>query len=85
MAPEWRYGRAAAQAARCRELLAPKVELVPGDATLVAFRADEPAAVVAGLAAAGVLVREIPGTGLVRASCGWWTRDGDLERLAERL
>ena len=85
VAPEWRYERAAAQAARCRELIAPKVELVSGDATLVAFRADEPAAVVAGLAEASVLVREIPGTGLVRVSCGWWTSDGDLDRLAEAL
>ena len=77
--------RAAAKAARCRERLASRVELVPGVATLVAVRAGEPAAVVAGLAEAGVLVREIPGTGLVRASCGWWTSDGDLERLAEPL
>jgi selenocysteine lyase/cysteine desulfurase len=84
-APEWRFERAAAQAARCRELLAPEVELVAGEATLVAFRAAEPAAVVAALAAAGVLVREIPGTGLVRVACGWWTSDGDLERLAAAL
>ncbi len=29
----------------------------------------------------GVVVRELPGRNLVRASCGWWTSDGDLERL----
>jgi L-cysteine/cystine lyase len=85
VAPEWRYEHAAGQAARCRELLAPHVELVPGDATLVAFRADDPGAVVARLAEARVLVREIPGTGLVRVSCGWWTSDGDLERLVAAL
>ena len=85
VAPEWRFERAAAQAARCRELLAPKVDLVPGAATLVAFRSEEPAAAVAALAAAGVLVREIPGRGLVRVACGWWTSDDDLERLAAAL
>ena len=82
IAPEWRYERAAEQAQRCRELLAPHVELVPGDATLVSFRAEETGALVASLAAAGVVVRDLPGTGLVRASCGWWTSDADLERLA---
>ena len=40
--PDWAYERAAAMAARCRELLAPLAEVVPGDATLVAFRADDP-------------------------------------------
>ncbi len=79
--PEWRYERAAEQTALCRELLAPLVDLVEGGATLVAFRADDPPAVVARLAEAGVVVRDLPGTGLVRVSCGWWTSDGDLDRL----
>lgn len=83
--PEWAFERAAEQAARCRELLAPLAEVVPGDATLVAFRADDPPAVVAQLAEAGVVVRDLPGTGLVRASCGWWTNEDDLQRLAAAL
>jgi L-cysteine/cystine lyase len=83
--PDWRFERAAAQARRCRELLAPHVELVPGVATLVAFRADDPAALVARLAELDVAVREIPHTGLVRVSCGWWTSDGDLERLVAAI
>jgi selenocysteine lyase/cysteine desulfurase len=33
----------------------------------------------------GVVVREIPGSGLVRVSCGYWTSDDDLERLLEGL
>ena len=37
-----------------------------------------------GLAEAGVIVRDLPGRGLVRASVGWWTSDDDLERLAGR-
>jgi histidinol-phosphate/aromatic aminotransferase/cobyric acid decarboxylase-like protein len=80
--PEWRFERAAEQAARCRELLAPLVEVVPGGATLVAFRADDPAALVAKLFEAGVVVRDLPGTGLVRVSCGWWTNEEDLERIS---
>jgi L-cysteine/cystine lyase len=85
VAPDWRYERAAEQARRCRELLAPHVELVPGDATLVSFRADETADLVTALAAQGVVVRDLPGTGLVRASVGWWTSEDDLERLAAAL
>ena len=29
----------------------------------------------------GVIVRELPGRNLVRASCGWWTSEDDLQRL----
>ena len=85
LAPEWRFERAAEQTARCRELLAPLAEVVPGDATLVAFRAEDPPALVATLFDAGVVVRDLPGTGLVRVSCGWWTSDGDLDRLTAAL
>ncbi len=84
--PRWRYERAAAAAARCHELLEPLVEVVtpPGSSTLVSFRPHgDPAALVASLHERGVIVRELPGRNLVRASCGWWTSDGDLERLAE--
>jgi L-cysteine/cystine lyase len=83
--PEWAYERAETMAARCRELLAPLVEIVPGDATLVAFRAEEPPGLVARLAEEGVVVREIPKTGLVRVSCGWWTDENDLQRLVGAL
>jgi L-cysteine/cystine lyase len=85
--PDWRYDRARQATAACRELLAPRVEVVPGGATLVAFRPPEeaPADVVGRLAEAGVVVREIPNTGLVRVSCGYWTSDGDLRRLVEAL
>jgi L-cysteine/cystine lyase len=85
LAPEWRYEHAAVMTARCRELLEPVVPLEPGDATLVAFRADEPEAVVTHLTERGVVVREIPGRGLVRASVGWWTSEDDLRRFAFAL
>jgi hypothetical protein len=29
----------------------------------------------------GVVVRELPGRNLVRASVGWWTNEDDLQRL----
>ena len=80
--PDWAFERAAEQTARCRELLEPLVEVVLGDATLVAFRADDPPALVTRLYEQGVVVRDLPGTGLVRASCGWWTNEDDLSRLA---
>ncbi len=58
------------------------VEVAPrGPSTLVAWRSEDPAAEALRLREAGVLVREIPGTGLVRASVGAWSSDEDLERL----
>lgn len=86
--PEWRYEVAAEAAARCRELLEPLVEVVSpaADSTLVAFGPPgDPTEVVATLGERGVIVREIPGHNLVRASCGWWTSEDDLRRLAEGL
>jgi selenocysteine lyase/cysteine desulfurase len=88
LAPEWRFERAAEVAARCRELLAPRVEVVPGDSTLVSFRPparEDAAACVARLGESGVIVRDLPGRDLVRASCGWWTNEADLDRLARAL
>jgi len=84
--PPDRYERAADNAARCRELLADHVEVVtpPGQSTLVSFRtAGDPTELVASLQARDVIVRELPGRNLVRASCGWWTDESDLQRLVE--
>jgi L-cysteine/cystine lyase len=86
--PEWWAERAAAAAETCRRLLAPLVELVEPEtrSTLVSFRVEgEPAELVERLRDARVDVREIPGRGIVRASCGWWTSDEDVERLAAGL
>jgi L-cysteine/cystine lyase len=86
--PEWRYEGAATAAARCRELLEPLVEVVtpPGESTLVSFRPPgDPTELVAALRERGVLVRELPGHNLVRVSCGWWTNEDDLRRLADGL
>ena len=86
--PEWAFAHASAVAERCRELLGPRVDVVtpPVRSTLVSFRPEEePKLVVARLDDAGVLVRELPGRGLVRVSCGWWTSDEDLGRLVTAL
>jgi L-cysteine/cystine lyase len=83
-APEWRFTRAAEMAAACRAALAERLEVVtePEQATLVSFRGEgEPAEHVAAAYEAGVIIRELPGTGLLRASCGYWTSDEDIERL----
>jgi L-cysteine/cystine lyase len=87
-APEWRFERARKTAERCRALLAERYEVVtaPGQATLVSFRPEGDAAeAVARLAERGVVVREIPGSGLIRVSCGYWTSDDDLDRLLAGL
>jgi len=84
--PEWRYEGGAKVAARCRELLEPLAEVVTpaGHSTLVSFRPPgDPAELVAALNERGVVVRDLPGRNLVRASCGWWTSEDDLRRLAD--
>lgn len=87
-APDWRFERAREQAARARERLAERVEIVtaPGQATLVTFRVGgDTRETAAHLFAEDVVVRDIPGTGWLRASVGWWTSDEDVERLVAAL
>ncbi len=87
-APGWRFERARTTASRCRELLAERYQVVtaPEQATLVSFvPSEEPSEVVRRLGAAGVVVRDLPGTGYVRVSCGYWTSDRDLERLVDAV
>ena len=87
--PDWRFERAAEMARRCRAVLAAAGFDVVGEeelGTLVSFGApDDPAEDAARAYAAGVIVRDLPGTGWLRASCGWWTSDEDLERLVAAL
>jgi L-cysteine/cystine lyase len=87
-AGEERFARAREMAERCRALLLARgVEVVtePDQATLVSWRMEEPEAAVERLTDRGVVVRDLPGTGLLRASCGYWTSQEDLERLVEGL
>jgi len=88
VAPEGRFERAAEMAARCRELVAERAEVVtaPGQATLVSFRVEgDSSELVTRLYEGGVMVRDIPALGWLRASCGWWTTDEELERLVDAL
>jgi L-cysteine/cystine lyase len=87
-AGEERFERASAMAARCREVVSERTEIVTeaSQATLVSFRPERDASeLVAELAEAGVVVRDMPGLGWVRASCGFWTSDEELERLVAGL
>jgi L-cysteine/cystine lyase len=88
LAPEGRFERAAQMAARCRELLADRFELVtaPDQGTLVSFRVeDDSAELVERLFEHGVVVRDVPNLGWIRVSCGWWTNEEDLARLLSAL
>jgi selenocysteine lyase/cysteine desulfurase len=88
--PDWAFERAHEMAERFRARLAEAGcdVVVPNErGTLVSWRvpADESADVVAQLADVGVIVRDLPGRGLVRASVGWWTSEDDLDRLVQAL
>ena len=87
-APPSRYDAARALTERCRELLAERFEVItaPDQGTLVTFEPEGDAAdAVARLYAAGVVVREIPETGWVRVSCGYWNTEQHLQRLLDAL
>jgi L-cysteine/cystine lyase len=86
--PEWRFERAAEITEHCRKALAARCEVIgeSGQGTLVSFvPPGDPAETAAQLYARGVVVRDLPGTGWVRASCGWWTNEDDVERLVAGL
>jgi selenocysteine lyase/cysteine desulfurase len=87
-AGEERFTHARAQAARLRDLLTKRYEVItePAQATIVTWKAEgDPAEVVAQLCEAGVIVRDLPGLGWLRASCGFWTNEEDLDRLFAAL
>ncbi|HEX2086494.1 MAG TPA: aminotransferase class V-fold PLP-dependent enzyme [Solirubrobacteraceae bacterium] len=82
------HERARSLAARLAERLAAEAgrTVAPrGDTTLVAWAEPDPPAACDRLAAAGVAVRHLPGTSLVRASVGAWNDDGDLDALLSAL
>ena len=88
--PEWAHARAATLAETFRASLSEAGcdVVVPEErATLVSWRVpvDESADVVARLAEADVIVRDLPGRGLLRASVGWWNDESDLDRLLAAL
>jgi selenocysteine lyase/cysteine desulfurase len=87
--PDGRYDRARELAGVCRGLLVEAgyaVVTEPDHSTLVSFRwPGDTTAAVNGLYERGVVVRELQGTGLLRASVGWWNDTADLQRLVDGL
>jgi L-cysteine/cystine lyase len=83
-----RFGHARAIAELCRTLVGRRAEVVTEreQATLVAWKPEGDAAAVAKrLVEAGIVVRDLPAEGWVRASCGFWTSEEEIERLAGAL
>lgn len=76
--------RGAALTAYCREaLLGAGVEVLtaPGQSRLVAFRVPgDSTEAVERCQEKGVTLRAVP-NGSLRASCGWWNRESDVDRL----
>ena len=88
VAPEWRYERAAEITAYCREALGHSSEVIgePDQATLVSWVAPgDPVETARALYERGVIVRDLPGSGWLRASCGWWSNEDDIDRLVGAL
>jgi L-cysteine/cystine lyase len=89
LAPEWRFERSRQITERCRERLLEAghdVVTEAGQGNLVSWRHDaDTAEVVKRLFAEEIVIRDLPKTGLLRASCGWWTSDEDIERLVGAL
>jgi len=87
--PEWRFERSRQTAERCRELLLElgcDVVTEPGHSNLVSWRWEgDTHAAASALGENRVHIRDLPGTGLLRASCGYWTSEDDLTRLGAAL
>jgi L-cysteine/cystine lyase len=88
-APDWRFERARDVADLCRRRLVEAghdVVTEPAHGTLVSWRwPGETKEAAQALGEDGVLIRDLPGTGLLRASCGYWTSEDDIDRLVAGL
>ena len=88
-APDWKFDRARAMTDLCRARLVDAgfdVVTEPGQGTLVSWRwVDDTKEAVIKLGQEGVVIRDLPRTGLLRASCGYWTSEDDVERLVAGL
>ncbi len=81
------HERAAALAETFATMLAERgLTVAPRDrSTLVSWEDPDPPATRARLYEAGIVIRDLPGTGLLRASVGAWNDESDLERLLTAL
>ena len=88
-AGEERFAHARAMAERCRELVADHARghhrAGPGDARQLRPARRRRPTWSTRSPSAGVVVRDLPQHGWVRASCGFWTSEDDLERLVAGL
>jgi L-cysteine/cystine lyase len=89
LAPEWRFARAREMTDLCRERLVEAgfdVVTEPAHGTLVSLRwPGDTTEAVKRLYQEDVVIRDLPGTGLLRASCGYWTSEDDIARLVAGL
>jgi L-cysteine/cystine lyase len=81
------HERAIGLASRLAGVLAEQGKTVTprGASTLVTWHSDTAADDVLRLAEQDIVVRELPGRGLVRASIGAWATEDELERLASAV
>jgi selenocysteine lyase/cysteine desulfurase len=81
------HARAAELAGRLAAALEERGRAVAprGATTLVSWEDPDPAATRDRLAAAGIVIRNLPGTPYLRASTGAWNDESDLERLLSAL
>jgi L-cysteine/cystine lyase len=79
--------RARSLAARLAQMLTDRGEDVAprGDTTLVSWRREDAEAVRDGLGEQGIVIRDLPGRGLLRASVGAWNDEQDLQRLVDAI
>ncbi len=89
VSPDWRFERSRELTELCRDSLVGAgfdVVTEPGHSNLVSWRCDGDTMEVAKkLGEDGVLIRDLPGTGLLRASLGYWTSEEDIARLVAGL
>jgi L-cysteine/cystine lyase len=87
--PEWRFDRAREVTDLCRERLVDAgfdVVSEQGNGTLVSLRwPGDTTEAVKRISEEDVVIRDLPGTGLLRASCGYWTNEDDVTRLVAAL
>ena len=83
-ASSWVHERATGLAEQLAQMLADRgLEVAPrGASTLVSWRSDDPRAMSSVWPREGIVVRNLPGRGLVRASIGAWASEEELDRLA---
>jgi len=81
------HARGCALAAQLAQTLTDRgKEVAPrGDTTLVSWRCNDAEHVRDRLGEQGIVIRDLPGRGLLRASVGAWNDEEDLQRLVDAI